>query len=418
VTGGATGASGRPLRVLQVNKYHYLKGGAERYYFELSRMLEERGHDVVPFSMQDPENQPTEYAEFFVSPSDFDRRVRFADRLGAAVRVVYSVEARRKIEALVDRVRPDVAHLHNIAHQLSPSILYGLKAKGVPVVQTLHDYKLVCPNYQMFVGGEVCERCRGGRYYRAVVHRCMHGSTAKSLNVCVEAYLHAALGTYRRLVDLFVAPSRSIMDRMIAHGVAPSRIVHVPHAIALEGYEPSYESGAHAAYVGRLADGKGVDVVLRAAARVRGVRFVIAGTGPLADELTARAANMGLDNVEFLGYVTGDALRAAFSGAFCVIMPSECLENSPITVFESFAFGKPVVGASIGGIPELIVEGETGLLFDPGDDAGLAESVEALAGDRRRAAEMGRAARARLERAHSPEVHCRRILGIYERVIR
>jgi glycosyltransferase involved in cell wall biosynthesis len=418
VTGGAAGGSGRHLKVLAVNKYFYLRGGAERYFLELSRMLERRGHEIVPFSMEDPQNEPSAYGEYFVSPSDFDRRETLRERVRAAARVVYSVEARRKIEALVGRTRPDVAHLHNIAHQLSPSILYGLKARGVPVVQTLHDYKLVCPNYQMFVDGAVCERCRGGRYFNAVLHRCMHGSLVRSLNVCAEAYLHAALGTYRRLVEVFVAPSRSLRERMIAHGVEPSKIVHVPHAISLAGYEPAYDSGAYAAYIGRLAVGKGADVVLRAAARARDVRFVIAGTGPLREELEAQAAHLGLDNVVFLGYVTGGELRSAFSGALCVIVPSECLENSPITVFESFAYGKPVVGASIGGIPELVVHGETGLLFEPGDDAELADRIRELAADRRRAGEMGRAARAKLERDHSPELHCDRIVGIYEKVIR
>jgi glycosyltransferase involved in cell wall biosynthesis len=414
----ATGGPGRPLTVLAVNKYYYLKGGAERYFFELGRMLTARGHEVVPFSMLDEENEPSQYAEFFVSPSAFDKRGRLWEKIGAAARVVFSVEARRRIAALAERVRPDVAHLHNIAHQLSPSILYGLKDCGVPVVQTLHDYKLICPNYQMFVGGAVCERCRGGRYYRAVLHRCLQGSLARSLNVCVEAYLHAALGTYRRLVDLFVAPSRSLRERMIAHGVDQSRIVHVPHAISLDGYEPDYDLGGYAAYIGRLAVGKGAETVLAAAARARGVAFKIAGTGPLAEALRARAAHMGLDNVEFLGYVTGEELRSTYLGALCVIVPSECYENSPLTVFESFAYGKPVVGASIGGIPELVIDGETGLLFEPGDGAGLAERVSRLAHDRRCAGRLGREARAKLERDHSPELHCDRILEIYERVMR
>jgi glycosyltransferase involved in cell wall biosynthesis len=418
VTGGATGGSGRPLKVLQVNKYHYPRGGAERYYFELSRMLEDRGHEVVPFSMQGPANDPSEYASFFVSPLDFDALDSLWMKVRGAARVVYSVEARRRIEDLVREVRPRVAHLHNIAHQLSPSILYGLAGQGVPVVQTLHDYKLVCPNYMMYVGGAVCERCRGGRYYQAVLNRCMRGSFARSLTASFEAYAHAALGTYRRLVDLFVSPSRWLMDRMVDHGVEAARIVHVPHAIALEGFAPACDSGGHAAYVGRLAVGKGVETVLAAAARAPGVRFVIAGTGPLDDGLRARAGHMGLDNVEFLGYVTGDELRSVFREALCVLVPSEWYENAPITVFEAFAFGKPVVGASIGGIPELVVDGETGLLFEAGDEAALAERVTRLALDRRAAAEMGRAARAKLERDHSPETHCRRILDVYERVIR
>lgn len=415
--GVAGGGSGRRLKVLAVNKFYYLRGGTERYFFELKGMLEERGHEVVPFAMQDEQNEPSEHSDLFVSPAAFDSRTSVWAGARAAARVVYSVEARRKLEALLERAKPDVAHLHNIAHQLSPSILFGLGARGVPVVQTLHDYKLVCPNYQMFVGGRVCERCRGGRYYRAVLHRCMHGSVARSLSVSAEAYLHAMLRTYERHVDLFVAPSRSLRDRMIAHGVAPSRIVHVPHAIPLEGYEPNFEAGEYVAYVGRLAVGKGAETVLRAAACSRAVRFVIVGEGPLAAELRERAAHMGLDNVAFLGYLTGEELRSAFRGALCVVVPSECLENSPLTVFEAFAYGKPVVGASIGGIPELVVEGETGLLFEPGDGAALAARVSELAADRARAEEMGRRARVKLERDHSPERHCEQIVEIYERVI-
>jgi glycosyltransferase involved in cell wall biosynthesis len=405
------------MRVLAANKYYFVKGGAERYYFELADILRSRGHEVVPFAMQHERNDPSEHADLFVSHEAFDGGAGPLTQLRAAARVVYSVEARRKIETLVERVRPDVAHLHNIAHQLSPSILWGLRARGVPVVQTLHDYKLVCPNYQMFVHGETCERCRSWRYWNAVVHRCMRDSLARSATVCVEAYAHRILRTYEQGVSLFIAPSRSLRDRMIAHGVAAEKIVHLPYAIGLSAYQPAYAPGGYVMFVGRLAAGKGVETLLRAAARARSVRFRIVGSGPLGPALQTTAANERLDNVEFLGHLSGRDLARAFQGALSVVVPSECYENSPLAIYETFAYGKPVVGSSIGGIPELVVEGETGRLFEPGDAAGLAEALVRLWDDPAKAADMGRAARLRVEREFGPERHYEEIVRIYERVI-
>jgi glycosyltransferase involved in cell wall biosynthesis len=406
------------MKVLAANKFYFVKGGAERYYFELKRILEERGHEVVPFAMRHEENEPSEHEDLFVSHESFEGARGLGRALSAAGRVIYSVESRRKIEELVDRTKPDVAHLHNIAHQLSPSILYGLRAKGVPVVQTLHDYKLVCPNYQMFVHGEVCERCATWRYYNAVIHCCMRGSVARSLTVCAEAYVHRLLGTYARNVALFIAPSESLRKRVIAHGVDPAKVVHLPYGIALDAYTPRYESDGYAVYVGRLSTGKGLRTLLRAAARAPGVRLRVVGSGPLSAELAETAQQGGLSNVSFEGYRTGPELAALFSGSRFVVVPSECYENSPLTVYEALAYGKAVIGSAIGGIPELVAEGVNGLLFDAGDDAALAEAMTALWSDASRAIAMGRAGRERIEREFAPGQHYERIMAIYERVLR
>lgn len=403
------------MKVLAANKFYFVKGGAERYFFELARILKGHGHDVVPFAMEDERNEESEHADLFVSHEAFEDGDGACCRLRAAGRVVYSVEARRKIEALVDRTRPDVAHLHNIAHQLSPSIIRGLAGKNVPVVQTLHDYKLVCPNYQMFVDGATCERCATWRYYNACVHRCMRGSFVSSALVCLEAYVHKVLGTYSRLVDLFIAPSLSLRDRMMAHGVDGEKIVHLPYAIALNEYEPDY-GGEYAVYVGRLSTGKGLETLLSAAARAPGVRLLIIGDGPLGPELRARVELEGLANVEFSGYLQGDALRRAVSDALFVVVPSECYENSPLAVYEACALGKAVCGSMAGGIPELVVEGHTGVLFETGDSESLASRMRDLSSDTERTVEMGRAARARAESEYGPEPHYRRVMEIYERV--
>ncbi len=407
------------MRVLAANKFYYVKGGAERYFFELKRILEEHGVEVVPFAMLDRENEPSEHSDLFVSHESFEGTGSLADRLRAAGRVIYSVEARRRIEALVDRTMPDVAHLHNIAHQLSPSVIEGLRSKGVPVVQTLHDYKLVCPNYQMMVDGENCERCRGGRYYNVVARRCMKGSVARSLTVCLEAYVHRILRTYERGVRLFIAPSRSLRDRMIDHGIDPERIVHLPYSIALDAYEPrfGYEPEGYAVYIGRLAAGKGLETLLDAAAEASDVPLRIVGTGPMERELRARVEVEGLDNVEFMGYRTGGELKALFSGALFVVVPSECYENSPLTVYEALALGKAVLGSTSGGIPELVEPGRTGLLFEAGNGSELASLMRDLRDDREAAVEMGRAGRHKIETEYAPTVHYERIMDIYERAM-
>ncbi|HYW68997.1 MAG TPA: glycosyltransferase family 4 protein [bacterium] len=403
------------MKVLAANKYYYVKGGTERYYFVLKRILERQGHSVVPFAMEHELNEPSDVSDHFVSFEAFDDRGGTAARAKAAARVLYSREARKKIEALVDATGPDVAHLHNIAHQLSPSILYGLKARGVPVVQTLHDFKLVCPNYQMLVRGKTCERCATWRYYNAVRMRCMRDSLMPSALVAVEAYVHKLLGSYSRNVDVFVAPSRQLRDRMIAHGVDGDRIVHLPNTVALEEYEPRYESEGYGVYVGRLAAGKGLERLLSALARAGDVSFKIVGTGPMAADLQRAAAEKGLSNVEFLGYRSGEELKSIVGGALFVTVPSECFENSPLTVFEAFAQGKPVVGSNIGGIPELVSDGESGLIFEPGDEEGFADRILTLLNDRGLAMEMGKAARNRIETHFGPAVHYERMMEIYER---
>ncbi len=404
------------MRVLAANKFYFVRGGSERYLFELTRILEERGHSVVPFAMEHPQNEESEYADLFVSHVGFHTRRNVGDLLRTAARVVHSVEARRKIVALVRRTQPDVAHLHNIAHQLSPSIIYGLKAEGVPIVQTLHDHKLICPNYQMFVDGQPCERCAKWRYYNACVHRCMHGSIAWSCLVAVEAYARKLLGTYSRHVDTFIAPSRSLMDRMIAHGVEPGKIVHLPNAIELKDYEPRFESDGYAAYVGRLSAGKGLETLLEALALSPGVVFKVVGDGPSADDLKSIVEQRGLRNVEFVGYKSGVELRTILRGAQFVVVPSECYENSPLVVYEACAYGKAVIGSLMGGIPELIEDGETGLLFTPGDAQELAEALATLWNDRERSVRMGKEARRRAEREYGPDRHYEQIMSIYERV--
>jgi len=403
------------MRILQVNKFHYLRGGSERYYFDLSEALVRAGHDVVPFSMRHERNRPSPYESSFVGEVDFHETRGAGERLRLAGRFVHSAEAQEKIAALIERVKPDVAHLHNVAHQLTPSILAPLHAAGVPVVQTLHDYKLVCSSYLLFANGETCERCRGGRHFQAVLQRCHHGSFAKSLLGFAEMSWHAVKRSYDA-VALFLCPSLFLREKCVEFGVTEGRLVHLPYFLPTEGYEPATAPGSYALFAGRLSREKGIATLLEAARRLGDHRLIVLGEGPLSHELAAKAS-ADHSPVEFRGYVEPEELRTLVRGAAFVIVPSEWYENLPYAVLEAFALGKPVLGARIGGIPELVHEGETGALFDPGDAAGLAAAWRSLLASKEHLATMGRRARHLIESELAAPQHVRRVVELYRSVM-
>jgi len=393
------------MRVLNVNKYYYLRGGAERYFFQLGRLLESRGHEVIPLAMRGERNVPTPYERYFVSEVEFRGHPGAWQELRAAGRVLYSWEARAKAEALIRETRPDVAHLHNIAHQLSPSILGPMKRHGMRVVQTLHDYKLVCPTYRLYAKGEVCEACGDGHYFAAVRRRCNGGSWTASLVSALETTLHRTVLRSYRHVDRFLAPSRFLRDKVVALGIPGERVMHVPYYLDLGEFPVMEGVGSRFVYLGRLSDEKGLPTLLRAMERVRGMGCLVAGEGPMEDWVRREAGRLPPDRVRLTGYVDGDRLRQVLAEARAVVVPSEWYENSPLTIYEAFACGRPVVGSRIGGIPELVLHERTGLLFEPGDAEGLAENLQRLADDPGLARRMGREARSHVEALTDRERH-------------
>jgi glycosyltransferase involved in cell wall biosynthesis len=399
-----------PAAILNVNKFHYLRGGSERYYFDLEAILSERGHRVVSFSMTHPKNRPSPQAARFVPEVSWDGRGSALRALASGVSVIHSRAAAERIDALLDDEPIDVAHLHNIAHQLSPSILGPLRRRRIPVVQTLHDYKLICPNYRLFTEGAPCERCRGGRYWNAYLHRCGRGAGAGSLLLAVESGAHRAAGVYQRGVDLFLAPSRFLLEKAAAFGVPRERLRHVPYPIAV-GSEQEEHGAGYFLYAGRLAPEKGILTLLAAAERFRGAAIHIAGDGELRGEVAARAE--GLPHVTLHGHLAQDEVARLQRGALAVVVPSEWYENLPLAILEAFAAGKPAVAAAVGGIPELVRDGETGILFAPGDAAGLARALESAAGDPGALAAMGARARAAARAAHDPGRHYAALLAAY-----
>jgi glycosyltransferase involved in cell wall biosynthesis len=399
------------MRVLAAHKYYWPKAGAETYLFALERLLTQAGHEVVPFAMADPANRPTPWAKHFVSPVEFRGR-RGPGDLARAARVVYSLEARRKMSALLREAPPDVAHLHNIAHQLSPSILDALAARRVPIVQTMHDYKLLCPVYTFRSQGETCERCKGGRFWHVVERRCNAGSLPLSAVNMVEAYVHAVRRTYDR-VHVFHCPSLFVLAKMLEFGVPRERLAFVPHFVDAGAFTPAFGGGRYAFFAGRLAEEKGVDVLLAAHALVPGLELVIAGDGPRRAALEGSLDEGQKGRVRFAGHLTGAAFDEAWAGAACLVLPSTWYEVRPMAIHEAYARGKPVVSSRLGSIPEIVEDGITGRLVPPGDPAALGEAMKELVDDRPRAEAMGRAGRALVETRYGPVRHLESMLAVY-----
>lgn len=398
--------------LMSINNYYYRRGGADIVFLEQNRLLAKSGWSVVPFSMQHTRNLDTPWSRYFVKEIEFGEPYSMWEKIVRVQKAVYSFEARRKLERLLDSVRPDVSHSHNIYHHISPAILGVLKRHGVPTVITLHDLKLLCPAYSMITHDGICERCKNGKLYNVLIHRCMKGSPALSSIVMGESYLHRLIGSYEHNVDRFVVPSRFYREKMEEWGWDCGRFVHIPNFVDMVSYRPDFSVGKAFLYFGRLSPEKGLVTLVRAAAMAK-VPVWIAGTGPQEPSLRKLAETAGAD-VTFLGYLTGDTLHNAVRSARATVLPSEWYENAPISVMESYALGTPVIGAAIGGIPELVRERETGLTFQSG-------SVESLAAAMRRfkdmpneqLAEMGRYGRAWVESDYTAERYRDSLLELY-----
>jgi len=398
--------------LVSINNYHYGRGGADVLFLGHNRLFDDLGWNVVPFAMRHPRNLPSKWDHYFVEELELANAYGPIEKLRKAAKAIYSFEARRKLAALIDEVSPTLCHAHNVYHHLSPSILSLIAGRGIPLVMTLHDLKLACPNYTMLSRGELCERCKGGKLYNAALARCMKGSQALSAWVTAESYLHAWLHSYTRNVDMFVVPSQFFIEKFVEWGFDRKRFVNVPNFVAVEQFEASYNAGDRIVYVGRLSREKGLATLVRAAALAK-VGVTLVGTGPEAANLAALAEAERAD-VRFTGYLAGRDLHDAIRAARAVVLPSECYENAPLAVLEAYALGKPVIGSNLGGIPELIQHGKTGYVFTPRD-------VESLAAVMRQVvemsdgviAEMGRTGRALVEREYSQERYLERILALY-----
>lgn len=404
------------MKVLLINKFFYPKGGAEVSFLKTADLLEQRGHRVSFFAMDHPLNPPSPFAEYFVSHVEFDEHLGGFRQVTAAARLLYSLEARRNLRRLLERERPDMAHLHNIYHQISPSIIDVLWKRKIPTVMTLRDYKLTCPVYTHLSNGKVCEKCVGGRYYHVVSNRCTKGSLLKSSLNMLEMYLHHKVLRIYEKVDMFISPSRFLLEKTKEMGFA-GELIYLPNFVNCKEYDPLPDwKEKHIVYFGRLSKEKGLLTLLEA---IKGldVQLKIIGEGPERETLKNKAKTERIKNVLFLGYRKDRELTEEIRNSMFAVLPSEWYENNPRSIIEAFALGKPVVASRIGGIPELVKDKETGLLFTPGDPRDLREKIQWFLRCTDAIVVMGKNARQFVERELNPESHYTGLMQIYNRAI-
>ena len=367
----------RVMKILMVNKFLHPNGGSETYIFQLGEELQKRGHEVQYFGMEHAGRVVGNRAACYTSDMDF--HTGKLKKLFYPFKIIYSFEARRKISVVLRDMDPDVVHLNNINFQLTPSVIDAVRAyekKGghrIRLVYTAHDYQWVCPNHMMRIPstGRICFDCREGNFGACSKNRCIHDSGLKSLLGTIEAMFYHGRRTYA-LVDVIVCPSRFMKKQLDTDPLLADRTVFLQNFITAERVQKESKSRDYVLYFGRLSEEKGTKSLLAACRALPHIPFVFAGTGPLQEEVEQ------VKNVEYKGFVQGEALRELIAGARFSVYPSEWYENGPFSVMESQMYGTPVLVSDLGGAPELVQAGSTGDIFRGGDVEELTDHIREL----------------------------------------
>lgn len=377
------------MKVLLIDVYNYRKGGAESVCFNTASLLEANGHSTVRFTLKWPDNEPSAFEGYFAESKETRRGP--ARQLRNMANYFYHREAARNLDRLLRDHRPDIAHIHLMWGQITGSILPVLRRHGVPVVYTVHDYRLVCPAYTFRNGrGRVCEKCGGGAFWHCFTNNCCKGNRLYSAVMAAEQYFRNAFFNPARYIDGFIYVSdfaRAIQERYMPEAAAVRSIRLYNLAMSIADSPKKRPADPYFLYFGRLSYEKGTDTLLEAFSTMPQARLKLVGTGPEQEHLKRFVADRHMTNVEFLGYKQGRELADIVAGADFVVVPSEWYENNPMTVVEAYSVGTPVIGARIGGIPEIVVDRRrpsalqpTGFVFDSGDAGSLRQAVaEAIA---------------------------------------
>jgi len=407
------------MKIILVNKYHHPCGGPETGILMRIKGLESVGHTIIPFSMQHPDNLKTDYDKYFVSNVDYNNHSRLPwDLAKTTFRIIYNFEAKKKMEDLIKVTKPDLAHLHNIYHQLSPSILPVLKKINVPVVMTLHDFKLLCPNYTFMRKEIPCEECQGKHFYKAVKYKCIKNSYLKSAVCVLEMYLHKLSKIYLKNIDCFIALSRFTQEKLVRYGLPQEKIKYLPNYVDVPELKPDSVEEKYILFLGRLSDKNGIFHLIKAMRVLPAIKLKVAGEGEQKKLIQDYLRENKMRNVEMVGFLTGEELKKTIINSAFLVFPNNCYHNCPMSILESFAYGKPAIGANLGSVPELIEDGINGLLFEPGNVEDLAEKIKYLYHHPLLAQKMGISARKKVEEKYSEEEYYKKLLGIYDNLIK
>lgn len=366
------------MKILLVNKYHYVKGGSEAYYFGLAKVLEEKGHQVIYFAMADERNMPCKQEDYFVKNVDFNGKSSFLKKFIAGFRVIYSFDAKRKMRKLIEKEQPDIVHINLIHRHITLSVVRAIKKFKIPIVMTLHDLNCICPNHTMLSQGKVCEDCLGGNYLPCVKKKCMKKSFLKSFLALIEAVNYKRMGIYND-IDLYISPSKFYKDKHIEARFTKNPIIHIKNFLPLDTkFNCNSDYKNYFLYFGRLSQEKGIMTLVKAFENLDSdTPLYILGTGEIEGEIKEYVREHNLEQkIQLKGFKSGDELKKYVADAKCIVLPSEWYENGPYAIMEAMSQGKPVVVSNYGGLPEIVQQGKTGYIFKAFDAQDLAKKLK------------------------------------------
>lgn len=384
------------MKILQVHNLYRTRGGECGVVDAEKLLLESRGHTVV---------------QFLADSTSLDH-MTLPKKASAFLQIPYNLHIARHLASYVSEHEPDLAHVHNVFPMLSPSVYVALRRNSVPVVQTIHNYRFLCPNGLFYVNGRVCEACQEKGYWEAVRNRCMHGSVATSAFYASAVAWGWRSGTFHSCIDRYIALNAFVAGKLMVAGISKEKIRICGNFVSDFAEATAIKQG-YALYLGRLSAEKGLTTLLAAARSVPELPLKIAGTGPLEVDLRKALGESGMDHIELVGHVAGETKRRLITEALCTVVPSEWYENFPLSVVESLALGTPVIASRVGGLPELIEHGHTGLLFPAGDVEGLAECLRWMSQNTSSAYELAANTVVTARERFSPQRHLDQLLAIY-----
>lgn len=396
------------MKILLVNKFHYLKGGSEKYYFDLAKLLEENGNEVAFFSMKDEKNIKTNCKEFFVESSDMNSKNPFK-----AFEIISSKRNKKIMENALEDFKPDVVHLNNFQRQLSASIIEPIEKRNIPIIFTAHDLQAICPSIVMLDSEKnICEKCIKGRYMNCIKNNCVKDSKLKSILGAIEGFYYRNKKIYSSKINKILAPSDFFRQMLIKDGIQPEKIATLHNFIDLQQYDKEIEDNGYALYFGRLSKEKGIFNLLKAIKKVNG-KLYLAGDGPDREKIEKyiRENNL-LDKVILLGYLNENDIKEYIRKSRFIVIPSICRENCPYSILETMAIGKPIIGSATGGTLELVKNKETGYLVSNVEE--LSDKMDFLFKHQEEAEVLGKRAKKIAKEKFSKESYYKKIIKIYE----
>jgi glycosyltransferase involved in cell wall biosynthesis len=409
------------MNILLANWTWYPSGGDWTYVDSVMKSYLNHGHTIIPFSMQDERNYSTPFSKYFIDHIDY-KTLNKDKSINSGIKIlqksIYSMEAHINLERLLEEHHVDIAHLNNIHNYLTPSIIPLFKKRGIKVIWTLHDYKILCPNTTFLSGEIICEACKGGKYYNCTLKRCKKGSYLASSIASIESYFNTLAGYYND-VDYFICPSHFLHDKIIEYGFPKEKVKWIPycyHAKLMTTSADNLDANKkdYILYVGRLEPTKGVLTLVKAFREIKSnVRLKIIGDGSQRKEIEDYLSNNGLKNIDVEGFkIKTDVIRFIKNCLFS-ICPSEWYENFPFSIIEAMLLGKPVIGSDIGGIPELIIDDRTGYTFKPGSFKDLSKKIEKLLENKELIGSMGINAKIHISKLIDEDNHYKQLDALF-----